>query len=230
MTTSGVQPTNTPAPTPAPAPNSGVPAGHVAISEADHNRMNAELRRLKKEAADREAADAAAQTQAEREAAEARGAYDAALAAEQAARVAAEAKAAELATRESLRTEVSNRGFGGEQANALINLIDASDVSPDGGATAAIEAVVAKYPALFAKPTPPAPGTTPQPGTRPQLPPATDGVTYGAGHETVDGFVTMAEYLRTPMAERLSPTFQERVAKSEPYWPSEVPASSFTQE
>ena len=227
MPTSGVQPTPTPAPTPTP----GIPAGHVAISEAEHNRTNAELRRLKKDAADREAADAAATTQADREAAEARGQYDAALAAEQTAREAAEAQVTALTGETALLQEVTRRGFGGEQAAALLKLTDASTVTADAGAEAAVEAAIAKYPALFKPATPaPAPGT-PAPAPAPtsqNLPPAS--VDYSQGHETVDGFLTMEEYLRTPASERVTESFQARVAKSEPFWPSEVPASSFTQE
>ena len=224
-----VTPTPTPAPTPTPTP--ALAAGHIAISEAEHNRTNAELRRLKKEAADREAADAASTVQADREAAEARGQYDTALAAEQTARAAAETRLTALASETALLQEITRRGFGGEQAAALIKLTDASTVTADAGAEAAVEAAIAKYPALFKateipKPTPGTPA--PAPGAPQNLPPASP--IYGKGHETIDGFLTMEEFLRTPAPERITEAFLARVAKSEPFWPSEVPASSFTQE
>lgn len=229
MTTSGATPPNpnTPPATP-PATPPGVPAGHVAISEAEHNRMNAELRKLKKDAGDREAADAAAATTAEREAAEARGAYDAALAAEQTARAAAEAKLAEVSVGEALMTEVTRLGFAGEQAAALLNLTDKSGITPEAGASEAIAAAVAKYPALFKQsPQTPAVQTIHQNQAPPPGPASTQ---YSQGHEGVEGFVTMEEYLRTPQPERLTDAFQARVEKSRPYWPSEVPASSFAQD
>ena len=227
MTTSGQQ---SPAPTPP-----TVPAGHVAISEAEHNRINAENRRLNKEAGDRAAADAAAASQAEREAAEARGAYDAALAAEQTARAASDARADAALANSALLQEVTRRGYSGEQAAALLTLTDGSQVTGEGaGADAAVGAALAKYPALFNTPAVPpvVPGALVVPGAvPPQVPPTLppSSTSYGKGYETVDGFVTQEEYVRTPQAERLTEEFQARVRKSEPFWPAEVPATSFSQ-
>ena len=213
-----------------PTPTPGVPAGHVAISEAEHNRINADNRRLRREADDRAAADAAAASQAEREAAEARGAYDAALAAEQTARAAAETRLAEVGGESTLLQEVTRRGFGGEKAAALMKLTDKAGITPDGGAVGAVDAAVAKYPALFNAPASPGvpvvPGAVP-PQVPPTLPPSS--TSYGKGYETVDGFVTQEEYTRTPQAERLTDEFQARVRRSEPFWPAEVPATSFSQ-
>lgn len=225
MTTSGTV-TPTPKPQASDTPGPGLPAGHVMISEAEHNRMNAELRRLKKEAETRATADAEAQSKAEREAAEARGAYDTQLAKEQAARKAAEDRANEIVRSNALLTEVTRRGYTGEQATALMKLTDSDGVTLDGtGADAAVDAAIKKYPALFTQQQ----ASTPSPGQRQapsQLPPSS--TQYAKGFETIDGFLTMEEYVRTPRAERLTDAFQERVRKSEPFWPSEVPASSFS--
>jgi hypothetical protein len=137
----------------------------------------------------------------------------------------------ELAGETTLLQEVTRRGFGGEQAAALMKLTDKSGISADGGATAAVEAAVAKYPALFTTPATPAPGVIPGatlPAVPPTLPPSS--TNYSKGFETIDGFVTMEEYIRTPQSERLSDAFQARVARSEPFWPAEVPATSFAQD
>lgn len=212
------------------------PPGHVSVSEAEFNRVQAELRKLRTEAEKREAADRDLVAKQEREAAEARGQYDKALAAEQAARKAAEERAANLARETSLFQEITRRGFGGEQAAALVRLTDSTAIAADGtGADSAVEAALSKYPALFGSqtgrsdnPTPPAPTNNPAPPPARQLPPSSTG--YRTGYETIDGFVSMEEYARTPQAERLTSEFQARVARSEPYWPSEVPASSFAMD
>ena len=43
------------------------------------------------------------------------------------------------------------------------------------------------------------------------------------------GYVSPEEYISTPREVRLSESFRARVDKSRRYWPSKVPASTFSQ-
>ena len=42
------------------------------------------------------------------------------------------------------------------------------------------------------------------------------------------GYISPEEFMATPLAERMTDEFQKRVAISEPQWPGEVPATSFS--
>ncbi len=233
MPVSGETPTPPAAPQPAPPAAPSVPAGYTQVSEAEQNRINAELRVLRKEKADREAAEA----EAERVAAEARGQYDQALAAEKARAAAAEARATELAVDGALRNAVMAEGLAGDQAAALLALVPKSQVTVTDGvadpaaASAAVKAARAAYPSLFAAPAPatetPAPAAPPTvPGA---TPPATPPAPPGGGAE-----MTMEEYLSAPQKVRLSKDFQERFEKARErnpkLFPDSVPASSFSQD
>lgn len=223
-------PTSSTPPEPAtpPAP-SGPPAGYVQLSEAEHNRDQAALRKLRREQDQREAADSERQRQEQ----EARGQYDAALETERQQRVAAQARLRDLAVQGAVRDAVMAEGLSGEKAAALTRLVPTSSltVGEDGtvdlaAAREAVQSTRSQYASLFGEQsaTPPAdPATPPAAPQRPQ-PPATPPPPSGDA-----GLVTMEEYLETPQHIRMTPEFQERVKRSEHTWPKEVPASSFAQ-
>lgn len=227
--------TPTPDPTPAPAATPVVdrlPDGYVAIQETEHNRLRAENRKLRKEGEDRAAAEKAAEQKRQQDAMVAAGELDKALAASDARAAEAVARADRLGVLDVLRDEISIRGYAGEKASALKQLVDVDriplvDGSPAAGAVKeAVDATVQAYPALFklAQPDPdPGPGKS---GTRRVQTPAAP---VGDGKPKGD-LLTMEEYLETPQHIRVSPEFQERVRKARPTWPAEVPVISFAQE
>lgn len=219
--------------TPEPRPRQQAPAtpeGHLTLSEAEHNKLQADLRRLRKELEQREKAEADALRKREQQEAEARGEYDKALERERRDREKAERELQELRRAESLREEIAIAGYSGEQAAALLRLAgpDATDAST---AAAAVEATIKRFPGLFqtrAAATPPQPRDEQAPRQQPVRP--TTPASLPTGAEKVDGYISQEEYLRTPRSERMTSEFQARVARSEPFWPSEVPAGSFAQD
>lgn len=232
MPVSGAEPTPAPAAPAAPA----VPAGHMVISDAEHNRLNAENRRLAAAATARTEADAAAETQRQQDAAVARGDFDSALSKEQERTTAANQRADRLATTDAVRDEIAVQGFGGEQARALKDLVNLGAITITNGAAEpaslkqAVSNVVGQYPAMFKLASGTEPGTpaaavpTPRSAAAPAVP-VVQGQPVGVG------YMTPEEYMATPQAVRISdPEFAKRVEASRHRWPTEVPATTFAQD
>jgi hypothetical protein len=208
-----------------------LPEGHVAISQAEHDAMQGENRRLK--AAAKKQADAEVEAEsARRQAAEqSAGNMDAALQIANDRVAVAEARVTKLSIGNQLSDAIGASGFAGEQASALRGLVDLDAIptddagTPEAGAVdAAVSAVVTKYPALFKKEKPaPSGDETPAPPRRPVTP--SNPANQGGG----DDLITMEEYLATPVEVRLTEDFQARAKRSEHTWPKAVNANSFAQ-
>lgn len=219
---SGVETPSTPE-TPA------VPAGHVTISQAEHDRLFADNRRLSTAAEKRTREDAAAEAKAAQDAAVARGNFDEALAKANTLTAEANARGDRLAAGETLRDEIASRGFDSEASRILRNLVDLGQVVITNGTperaslVAVVDGVVAAYPDLFkGKPADAAPGTPPR--TSAPAVPVTTGQPVGVG------YLTPEEYLATDRMVRLTdPKFMARVEASRHRWPKEVSATLFEQ-
>ncbi len=236
VTPSAEEVTETPTPsntTPAAPATAVLPEGHVAVSASEHNKLQAENRRLKKADADRTAAAEEAETTRLQDAAKAAGDFDEALRLERERTAKADARANALAINDNLRDAIMSAGYAGEQAAALKGLVninaitlDANGAPAPGAVEAAVEAITTQYPAMFAKeaaPVTPAGEATAVPEARRAVAPATpvgDGNAQG-------GYISQEEYVNTPSAVRLTPEFQKRVEDSKHRWPATVPANSF---
>ena len=212
------------------SPNFSVPEGMALVTKAEHDQNAAELRRLRKQAQDRERADQDAAAARARQEAEAAGNYQQALAAAEARRQLAEDNARALSQREALRDAIMLRGYAGEQAAAIVRLANTANITPEdpASAVAAVDSVVTQFSSLFSAPAPGNSGTRPAPAPAAPRPasPAAPVVSPNTGV----GFLTMEEYLATPFEARMTPEFQKRVQMSQPRWPTQVPANSFAQE
>lgn len=209
------------------------PEGFALVTQAEHDRNAAELRRLRKMQADREKADADATAERARREAEATGNYQAALQAEAARRQLAEDQARQLAQKDALREAIMLKGYAGEQAAAIVRLANVSTIPVDssgnadtGAAAAAVDGVLQQFSNLFKQGGAPVPNPTNPNPAQPRSAPAAP-----ARQEPIPtGFLSMEEYLATPVEVRMTPEFQKRVTLSQARWPKEVPATSFAQE
>ena len=225
---------STPTPEAVTAAPSGPPTGYIQLSEAEHNRAQAELRKLRKSDEARQTAEAERQRLDH----EARGQYDAALETERTQRQAAEARVRDMAVQGALRDAVMAEGLTGEKAAALLRLVPTtqvavdSDGNPDAAAaSAAVKATRAQFGSLFdvvatPAPTPPTdPAGTPAAPAARVAPPATPPPPSDGS-----GLLTMEEYAATPREVRMTPEFQDRVKRAEHTWKKKpVPAGSFAQ-
>lgn len=235
MPISGQQSTDTPPadPTQTPPPAASLPAGHVAISQEEHNRLQAENRRLRKAQDEAERKREAQEAERQRQAAEEQGDYQKALEQERKQREAAEERLRRASVADALRDEISSRGFSGQKAAALRRMVDAGSVQLDqdgepnkGQLMAAVDTVMTSYPDLFPAPSgaeeEPEVKPTPRKASAPATPPNSGGAQ--------GDLLTMEEYLSTPANLRLTPEFQKRVERSRHSWPSAVSATSFAHE
>lgn len=182
---------------------------HVTLDKAEHDRLQAENRRMAKVLRERESADDARRAKEAADAAVAAGEFNKALELERAekARLTDQLKLRDR--RDTLQDEILKRTLTGSQARMLTRLVD---VSPDTfDAANAVESVMSEYPDLFAAPQ--APQTDPVRRGGP-VPPAKP------GNVPFEGYISPEEYGRFPHAVRLTPKFQERVAASRAYWPT----------
>ena len=223
--------TETPTPTPQ---EPAVPAGHVTISQAEHDRLFADNRRLSTAAEKRTRDDAAAEAKTAQDAAVARGSFDEALAKANTLTAEANARGDRLAAGDTLRDEIAARGFDSEAARILRNLVNLDQVVITNGTperaslVAAVDGVVAQYPALF-KSKPADPDPTPTPGTPPRTPAPAVPVAEG-GQQPGVGYLSPEEYLATDPRVRITdPKFAARVEASRHHWPKEVSATLFEQ-
>ncbi len=212
------------------------PAGYSLVSDAEHNRVNAENRTLNAAAQKRIDDDAAAEATRQTEAAAARGDFDTALSVEQGRTTEANARADRLAASNTVRDEIAAQGFSGEQARALNDLVNLDAITITNGAaergsvTQAVTGVVGQYPAMFKL----ASGTEPvvdpaQPA--PSVRAAAPAVPVTQGQHPGVGYMSPEEYMATPQNVRLhDPEFAKRVAASRHKWPTEVSATSFAQD
>lgn len=233
MPVSGAEPSTPETPAP-PATPAAVPAGHVTISQAEHDRLFAENRRLEAKDSKRTRDDAAAAAQSAQDAAVARGAFDEALAAEKVRTTAAETRGDRLAAGDTLRDEIAARGFDSEAARILCNLVNLDQVVITNGTperaslVAAVDGVVAQYPDLF-KSKPADPDPTPAPGTPPRASAPAVPVAEG-GQQPGVGYLSPEEYLATDPRVRITdPKFMARVEASRHRWPDTVSATLFEQ-
>lgn len=213
---------------PTPPSRDALPPGHLVLSEAEHNRLQAELRQANKRLAQIEEQRLARERDEKIEQERAAGRYDAAMAEERAARQKAEERAARLEKAQQLRDIITDRGLAGEKAAALRRLVDleAEDIAAE------VDATLAAFPNLFgaADPTPPPadPAAPPARAARRSGPTTPPAIGVQAGHKKLpEGFVTPEEYLDTPLATRYGPEFQKRVEASKPHWPKKIPARTF---
>lgn len=224
--------TETPTPTPQ---EPAVPAGHVTISQAEHDRLFADNRRLSTAAEKRTRDDAAAEAKTAQDAAVARGAFDEALSKANTLTAEANARGDRLAAGETLRDEIASRGFNSEASRILRNLVDLGQVVITNGTperaslVAVVDGVVAAYPDLFkGKPADPTPDPDPAPGTPPRT--SAPAVPVTQGQPVGVGYLSPEEYLATDPRVRITdPKFAERVEASRHRWPKEVSATLFEQ-
>lgn len=220
MTTSGEQQPPTPEVPAAPQ----VPEGMVMVRQSEHDAVQGDLRRTRKENATLKQADTERQRKETQDAAVAAGRFDEALGAERSARTTAESRASKAELGDAITDVLLSRSYTGEQASAIKQLVnrDAVELDSNGepvpaSVAVAVDSVVARFPNLFdttAPPPPPpdVPGRTPRrPGPATPAPDAQDG--------KPEGFISQEEYAATPQAVRFTEAFQARVKLSEPFWP-----------
>lgn len=203
----------------------GLPPGHIVLAEAEHSRLQAELRQANKRLAQIEEQRLAREREEKIESERAAGRFDAALAEERIAREKAEQRAVRAEKAQQLRDLISDRGLTGERAAALRKLVDldAQDLATE------VEATIEAFPNLFGTSEPSPPPADPQRMVRrpgPTTPPATP-PTQNKYNRLPADFVTPEEYLDTPMHVRYSDEFRKRVEASKPHWPKKIKASDF---
>lgn len=227
-------PAPSPDPSPAPAPDPTPAPAPLNVDPAEWNRIQAENRRLKKAAKDREETDARKKAEEDAAAAKAAGDFDRALGVKDDENERLRQQLQQRDARDAVVAEAAARGLNAEQGRALARLTDIAGVETDDlgevradQVASAVDATLQAYPNMFqAAPAPGTPGdpppARPRRGTVPGTPPREPA--------KPEGFVTMEEYIATPQEVRLSPEFQKRVQKSRPYWPKIVPAKSFASD
>lgn len=228
-------PGDPPAPATPPTPPATPPADTVTIDRSEHDRIQAENRRLKKAAKDREEQEAQAKAQREADAARAAGDFDKALGIERAEKERLQGLLQQRNARDAVVAEAAARGLNAEQARALARLTETSGIETDDlgevradQVATAVEATLQAYPNMF-KAGPATPPSDDGKGGKPrrQAGPATP---TGDGGGKPEGYVSPEEYTATPQEVRHTAEFQARVARSRPYWPKVVPANSFASD
>lgn len=234
-TPSGEQTPETPLAAPE-APASPPAEGQVTLSKAEHDRLQAEARTAKRRAQKLEEEQRERERKEREEAARAAGDFDTELAKGRAEREALERKLAERDTCDAIRDHISSLGYSGSKAAGLLKLIDVGNIpivdgEPDGQSVEdAVAATIAQYGDLFALPAEPS-GEEAAGGEQERRPmrrnPGPASPPDASKDATPPDYVSPEEYVATPHAVRMSPEFRARVAKSRPFWPNKVPATTF---
>ncbi len=209
-----------------------MPDGMVLVDKATHDAQGGELRRAKRDLAKRDEADEVRdREQRESTAREAKD-YDTLAGIETERREKLEKRLRRAELGDALRDEISGRGFSGEKAAALKRLVDPDTVQYSDDDTplpaslmAAVDRVVGSYPTMFGAEKPASEEQEPGRPARPRGPstPPADAA------KLPSDFVSQEEYTSTPWETRMTPEFQERVARSEHLWPKTVHRSTFQQ-
>jgi len=196
----------------------------VKLSKAEHDRIQAENRRMRKELAKREEADQSAASRREIEEATARKDFDAALEVSRREQETLRRQLRDARAADALRDEIERRGVTGSRASAMRRLASQVEFDEDGfpdeeSVRSAIDAVAKDYPDLFEAPSgdgeEPEAEETPRRRMRRAAGPATP----PQQSAMPDGYVSPEDYERTPPHIRTSPEFQKRVRLSQPLWP-----------
>ena len=224
MTTSGEQDPGT-ATLAAPA-TPELPEGMVIVRQSEHDALQGDLRRTRKENATLKQADTDRQQKERTDAHAAAGDFDKAMGEERTARNAAESRASKAELGDAITDVLLTRSYTGEQARAIRQLVDRGAVEKDASGvpiaesvTAAVDAVVAQYPNLFSNTAPPPPDVPAQraprrPGPATPAPGAMDG--------KPEGYISQEDYANTPQVVRFTADFKKRVELSEPYWEKHI--------
>lgn len=213
------------------------PQDVVMLSKAEHDRIQAENRRTKRELAKREERDQEAAQQREIQERAAKDDFDGALGVLRDENSGLKRELRRTRASDALRDEIERRGHAGSRASAIRRLAGQVKFDDDGypdeeSVQAAVDAVEKDYPDLFGEPPDePEAEEAPEEDTRRRrrgAPPATP-PTKAAMPE---GFVSPEEYQRTPAQIRTTAEFQKRVERSKPFWPGyarskSVSATSF---
>jgi len=195
---------------------------NVTLSKAEHDRLQAENRRLKKERADLEAADKERENAAAAARAIEAGRFDEALGVERAEKARLLRELQTRDAREAVRAEVASLGVTPEMVAACCDLVKLDAISPDDPSTvkAAVDAAKAAYPAIFAD--------SPAPRRRANSPAVPPEGQPNDGKPS--GYVSPEEYMNTAHSVRVSREFSQRVENSKPFWPTKVPRTTFATE
>lgn len=216
------------APTSSAATNA-VPDGYKLVKETEFNDLAARSRTSAAKLRDREKADDEAATQAEADKLAAAGKFDEALAVRdrEKDKLATELRQEKLGN--NLSDTITSKGYAGEQARALKDMVDRGSIEFDGSnapidasVSAAVDSVVAKFPSLFKQDTGGDESTTPATQAAPANAPAPR--TPGPSATSVqgqlpEGYISLEQYHNTDRAIRMTPEFQELTKRSEPFWP-----------
>lgn len=212
-----------------------VPAGMVMVKQSEHDAVQGDLRRIRKENVTLKQADTDRVAQEQQDAAVAAGKFDEALGVERGGRKAAETRASKAELGDAITDVLLARSFTGEQAVAIKSLVDRTTVELDStgepvatSVAAAVDAVVERFPNLFtvekpADPETPAARTPRMPG--PATPPPS-----GAEAGKPEGYISPEEYTRTPLETRYTPEFRKRAELSEAFWPKTMNRADLQQD
>ncbi len=215
-------------PTPPAEPPATPPAG-VQVDATEWNRIQAENRRMRKEAKERKDADEARKAKEAADAAKAAGDFDKAIGIEREQNDKLREQLRQTKVAEAIGAAAASRGLSAEQVTAAKNLAsidgvqtdDLGEPNPDQ-VNAALDAAVGQYPNLFKAETPTEPTRQPRRGASPATP--------VVDASKPEGFISMEEYAALPMDVRRSPEIQKRLAMSRPYYGGNtIPANSFAQ-
>lgn len=204
----------------------------VTLTKAEHDALQANLRRANKRADTLEQQQEQRESEAREAKARAENDYEAAKREADARAEAAEKRAKQATARTAVQLHALRVLGDPEQAAALVDLaaIDAVQFGDDGQPTAdSLELVVGgvkqRYPKLFGEAKPAASSESAEPET-----PAPGPAVPASKPPAVDGYISMQEYAALPQHERLTPEVQKRVDKSRPYWHrTAVPAGAFRE-
>lgn len=216
-----------------PAAAPAVPEGFVLVKQTDHDSVQGDLRRTRKELATRKDADTARESKDRVDAAKAVGDFDTALGEERNITRAANARASKAELGDAIVDVLLSREYTGEQATAIKQLVDRDAVELDSNGVpvpasvaAAVDSVVERFPNLFNPVKPEVPAADAKAPRRPgpaTPPPGSEGV-------KPEGFVSQEEYANTPRMVRYTDAFRARVALSEPFWEKHIHRSDLQQD
>ncbi len=209
--------------------------GTLVVDRSEHNRVQAENRKLRKDADKAKAVEEQRLHDEKQDTLKAAGKFDEALKSERDRSAGLELRLERQGAASALSDEISAQGFSGEQAAAIKRLANLSAVEfADGdpvqsSVAAAVQSVVQQFPSMFAaaaEPEPTVDGEAPR--TQRRAGPAAP-VAAANGAQKPAGYISREDYANTHARVRLTPEFQARVALSEPYWPTVVPIDTFQQ-
>lgn len=223
--------------------------GTVELTQAEHNALQARLRKYEKAERERQEQERKQQE----EALKAAGRWDEMVGKERAERERLEQELRRRDATDAVAAAATAAGYNPEQVNAIRRMVSADSIEVDAAGKPnqvqverAVEGVTKQFPNLFRaqsqsaesveqsqavpaqQPQAPAQPQQPEPQKRPAGPPASP----PAPSNLPAGYISPEEYSNTPANIRLSKEFQARVAASEPYWKEQgvfgnIPASTF---